>query len=59
LVESSPENFGTQKKFLGIGGNLFAFACKKSFEKGFMGNIAFISKTSLIEHYSLTLGAIY
>ncbi|MFN6374960.1 MAG: hypothetical protein ACK4YD_07320 [Chitinophagia bacterium] len=59
LVESSPDNLGAQKKFLGIGGNLFAFACKTSFDNGFCGNIAFISKTNLIQHYSLTLGAVY
>lgn len=59
LVESSPDNLGLRKKFLGIGANLFAFACKNSFENGFGGNIAFISKTSLLEHYSLTLNAVY
>ena len=59
LVESSPDNFGEQKQFFGIGGNLFAFACKISFENGFGGNIAFISKTNLIQHYLLTLNAVY
>lgn len=57
LVESSPQNKGKEKKYLGIGGNLFAFACKISYEFGFEGNISFLSKTNLIEHYSITLGA--
>ena len=57
LVESSPQNIGKNKKYLGIGGNLFAFACKISYEFGFEGNISFLSKTNLIEHYLITLGA--
>jgi hypothetical protein len=57
LVESSPQNIGKGKQYLGIGGNLFAFACKISYDNGFDGNISFLSKTNLIEHYSITLGA--
>lgn len=59
LVESSPPNIGKQKKFLGIGGNLFAFACKVSNDCGFEGNISFIAKTNLIQYYSINLGAEY
>ncbi len=59
LIESSPLNVGKSKVYLGIGANLFAFACKVSEDKGFDGNIGFISKTSLVEHYSLNLGAIH
>ena len=37
-------------------GNLFAFACKESYEKGFDGVVSFYAKTKLIVHYSVTLG---
>ena len=57
LVENSPENVGSAKIYQGIGGNLFAFACKESYEKGFNGVVSFYAKTQLIEHYSVTLGA--
>lgn len=59
LIENAPFNIGKEKKYAGVPGNLVAYVCKKSFEKGFEGNLAFISKTRLIEHYSKTLGAIY
>lgn len=59
LIESTPSNVGKSKKYLGIGANLFAFACKLSDENGFDGNISFVSKTNLIKHYSLNLGAIH
>lgn len=58
LVESSPENIGKNKKYIGIGSNLFAYACWISKINGFEGNISFFSKTRLIKHYQLTLGAI-
>ena len=58
LAESSPQNIGKEKQYLGIGGNLFAFACKISYENGFDGVIAFYAKTKLIKHYSVTLGAV-
>ncbi len=57
LLESSPTNFGKNKRFLGIAGNLMAFACKTSFEAGNEGYVQFIAKTALIEHYKLTLNA--
>lgn len=57
LVEKFPEEFGKTKKFEGIGGNLFAIACKFSLENGFDGVVAFYAKTDLIQHYSVTLGA--
>jgi hypothetical protein len=31
LIESAPFNFGKQKTYLGVSGNLVAFACKLSF----------------------------
>jgi len=50
-------NDGKEKIYVGVSGNMFAFACKKSYDLGFGGFVAFISKTSLIEHYTETLGA--
>jgi hypothetical protein len=59
LVESAPFNKGKTKVYSGVPGNLVAFACKLSFQKGFEGNISFISKTQLIDHYVRTLGALH
>ena len=39
--------------------NIVAFACKLSFQRGFEGNISFIYKTQLIDHYTKTLGAVH
>ena len=50
---------GKQKVYSGIPGNLVAFACRLSFQRGFQGNVSFISKTQLIEHYIRTLGAFH
>ena len=57
LIESSKFNRGARKVYLGVPGNLVAFACKLSFEKGYEGYISFESKTKLIAHYEATLGA--
>jgi len=57
LIETAPHNFGKTKKYLGVAGNLVAFACKLSFEKGFDGYVSFKAKTKLIPHYEKTLGA--
>jgi hypothetical protein len=57
LVENAPFNVGSKKMYAGVAGNLMAFACKVSFQRGHEGNIAFISKTRLIDHYVKTLGA--
>lgn len=59
LVESAPFNRGKQKTYVGVPGNLFAFACKLSFQHGHEGNVAFVSKTQLIAHYSESLRAIH
>jgi hypothetical protein len=59
LVESAPFNKGKTKIYAGVPGNLVAFACKLSFQRGHEGNISFISKTQLIQHYTDTLGAIH
>ena len=57
LVESAPFNIGKNKLYEGVAGNLVAFACKVSFQKGFEGFVAFDAKTKLIMHYEKTLGA--
>jgi hypothetical protein len=57
LIESAPFNLGRHKLYVGVPGNLFAFACKISWDKGYQGFISFTSKTKLIEHYEKTLGA--
>ncbi len=57
LIETAPHNFGKGKKYMGVAGNLVAFACKLSFEAGFDGYVAFTAKTELIEHYKQTLEA--
>jgi len=57
LVESAPFNKGITKVYSGVPGNLVAFACKLSFQRGHEGNLSFISKTQLINHYVETLGA--
>lgn len=59
LVESAPFNKGKEKIYSGVPGNLVAFACKLSFQRGHEGNVAFISKTQLINHYTESLGAIH
>lgn len=58
LIESAPFNIGKKKLYIGVPGNLFAYACKTSKEKGYNGFVAFSSKTRLIEHYHKMLGAI-
>ena len=57
LIESSPFNLGKHKLYKGVPGNLIAFACKLSWDKGYEGFVSFTSKTRLIEHYEKTLGA--
>ena len=59
LIESAPFNFGKNKRYFGVAGNLVAFACKLSKEFGFDGEVLFFSKTKLIEHYENTLGAVH
>jgi len=57
LLESAPFNIGKHKIYEGVAGNLVAYACKISFQKGFEGYVAFTAKTKLIDHYERTLGA--
>jgi hypothetical protein len=57
LIESSRFNKGKDKVYLGVPGNLVAFACKVSVDKGYQGFLAFDAKTALIKHYQETLFA--
>ena len=57
LVESAPFNLGRNKMYEGVPGNLFAYACKLSWDSGYQGFVAFNSKTRLISHYEKSLGA--
>ena len=59
LLESAPFNKGSAKVYAGVPGNLVAFACRLSFQRGFEGNVSFISKSQLIDHYIKTLGALH
>lgn len=59
LIESAPFNKGKNKVYNGVPGNLVAFVCKLSFQRGFQGAISFLSKSQLIEHYEKTLGAFH
>ena len=59
LLESAPFNIGQNKLYEGVAGNLVAYACKISFQKGFDGFVAFTAKTQLIKHYEKTLGAFH
>lgn len=57
LIESSKFNKGKGKVYLGVPGNLIAFACKVSVDKGYEGFLAFDAKSTLIKHYEQTLHA--
>jgi len=57
LIESSKFNKRKGKVYLGVPGNLVAFGCKVSVDKGYQGFLAFDSKTSLIQQYKETLHA--
>lgn len=59
LVENAPFNKGTTKMYAGVAGNLIAFVCKLSFQRGHQGNVSFVSKTQLVSHYEKTLGAVH
>lgn len=57
LLENAPFNIGKEKLYEGVAGNLVAFACKLSFQRGGQGFVSFQAKTKLIDHYVKTLGA--
>ena len=58
LIESAPFNLGQNKVYIGVPGNLVAFACRIAFHRGFEGYVSFTSKSQLIEHYRKILRAI-
>lgn len=57
LIENAPFNRGKDKLYEGVPGNLVAYACRLSFQRGNDGFVSFHSKTNLIDHYIQTLGA--
>jgi hypothetical protein len=57
LIEIAPHNYGHNKVYEGVLGNLVAFACQLSFKKGYDGFVSFVPKTKLIDHYAKVLGA--
>ena len=57
LIENAKFNKNKSKVYLGVPGNLVAYACKVSVDKGYRGFLAFDAKTSLIKHYQETLYA--
>jgi hypothetical protein len=59
LVENASFNRGKTKMYAGVPGNLVAFACRLSFQRGYEGNVSFVSKSQLIHHYEKTLGAFH
>lgn len=57
LLESTTFNLGKDKLDEGVPGNLVAFACKVSFQKGFDRFVAFTANSKLVKHYEDSLGA--
>jgi hypothetical protein len=57
LIESAKFNKGKQKVYFGVPGNLVAYVCKVSLEKGYDGFVAFDAKSALIKHYQQALQA--
>jgi hypothetical protein len=57
LIESAKFNKGKNKAYFGVPGNLVAYACKVSFDRGFEGFLAFDAKSALIKHYQESLHA--
>ena len=64
IVEAAPQNnphnslnTSGSKAYNGVGGHLFAEACKQSFEKGYGGFVHFVAKSNLIPYYTEALGA--
>ncbi|WP_421829708.1 hypothetical protein [Larkinella sp.] len=55
LIESSKFNKGKNKVYFGVPGNLVAYACKVSVDKGYEGFVAFDAKSALIKHYQESL----
>jgi hypothetical protein len=47
LIESAVFNKNKNKVYFGVPGNLVAYACKVSVDKGYQGFLAFDAKTAL------------
>lgn len=58
LVENAL-NKSKIKMYAGVPGNLVAFACRLSFQRGHEGNVSFLSKSQLVDYYEKTLGAFH
>jgi hypothetical protein len=59
LIENAPFNRGKDKLYEGVPGNLVAYACRLSFQRGGEGFVSFHAKTNLVDHYIKTLGALH
>jgi hypothetical protein len=59
LIESAPFDIGKRKTYFGVPGNLVAYACRLSFQRGGDGYVSFTAKTKLIDHYIESLGAVH
>ncbi len=59
IIENSPFNIGKNKVYEGVAGNLFAYACRLSWDLGNQGLVSFVSKSRLVDHYEKSLGAIH
>ena len=57
LIESAKFNKGKDKAYFGVPGNLVAYACKVSVDKGYEGFLAFDAKSALIKYYQESLYA--
>lgn len=57
LLETAKFNKGKNRVYVGVPGNLVAFACKLSDDMGYKGIVSFFAKTKLIGNYRETLGA--
>lgn len=49
LIEGAPFNIGKQKTYFEVPGNLVAYSCKLSFQRGGDGYVSFTAKTKLID----------
>lgn len=60
IVETAPHNYGHNGKYEGVGGHLFAIACKASMDAGCRCNgvVAFTAKSSLVDYYKQLLHAV-
>jgi len=56
LIESVKFNRGAKRLYIEMRGNLVAFVCRISFDRGYDGFVSFESKTRLVGHYKKPLG---